>query len=67
MEKGLCESPPLLENYGFGRELETGGGVFLAVGIEHALFAGASPKPARKRLDSRTRVRSPSITGGIAS
>jgi len=67
MEKGRCESPPPLENYGLGRELETRGGVFLAAGIEHPLFAGASPKPARKRLDSLTRVRSPSITGGIAS
>src|SRR5438445_13492086 len=67
MEKGRCESPPPLEDYGLGRELETRGGVFLAAGIEHPLLAGASPKPARKRLDSRTRVRNPSITGGIGS
>src|SRR6266705_5306845 len=45
---------------GFGRD-------FRAADIEQTCRAGASPKPARNRLDSRTRVRKPSITGGTGS
>src|SRR6202035_4795028 len=67
-EKGVVPIAALPANYGRGRESETGpGSVFLVEGIEHARCFGASPKPARKGLDSRTRVRTPSITGGIGS
>src|SRR5260370_8005591 len=55
-------------NYGRGRESETGpGSVFLVEGIEHARCFGASPKPARKRLDSRTPLPTPPITSGTVS
>src|SRR6266403_4220270 len=55
---------------GFGRDADAVAGfgcVFLAAGREHRRCGWASPKPARNRLDSRMRVRNPSINGGIAS
>src|SRR5690348_10349770 len=39
---------------------------FLADGTEQGCVEGVSPNPARKRLDMRTRVRTPSISGGMA-
>src|ERR1700719_920882 len=61
-EEGVVPIASLPANYGRGP-----GSAFLVEGIEHARCFGASPKPARKGLDSRTRVRTPSITGGIGS
>src|SRR5437870_2948921 len=50
-EKGVVPIAALPANYGRGP-----GCVFLVEGIEHARWFGASPKPARKGLDSRTRI-----------
>lgn len=40
---------------------------FLVIGSEQARRGAASPLPTRKGLDSRTRVRRPSMTGGTGS
>jgi len=55
-------------SYRFARDPAGGSGCFfLSVGREHPRCGCVSLKPARNRLDSRTRVRNPSITGGIGS